>query len=177
MYASVTQLDRVSGFYPDCRGFESLRTHQQLIQMDVSLVLADLRTRHGDASVLYAADIAREIGKALSTTYELMKSGALPFKTEIVGGRAAAKIYDVAEWLAGDSKEIDAKPKKSESIKNSDIPAPARKRQSLKEIIMLARVQKQFQDEFLLELEKMEIEESSKKTELTNADLGRGTTL
>jgi predicted DNA-binding transcriptional regulator AlpA len=145
--------------------------------MDVSLVLADLRTRHGDTSVLYAADIARETGKALSTTYELMKSGALPFKIELVGGRSAASIYAVAEWLAGGSKKIDEKPGKSESTKNADIPPPARKRQSLKQIIMLARIQKQFQDEFLLELEKMEIEESSKKTELTNADLGRGTTL
>lgn len=145
--------------------------------MDTSLVLADLRTRHGNKSVLYAADIARELGKALSTTYELMASGALPFKVEQVGGRSAASIYAVAEWLAGGSQEIKAKSKNPDSSKYPDIPPPKKKRQSLKEIIMLARIQKEFQDEFLLELEKMELEEASKETTLTNADLGKGTTL
>ena len=35
-YATVAQLDRATGFYPVCRGFESLQSHQQTHQSTMS---------------------------------------------------------------------------------------------------------------------------------------------
>ena len=38
-YAPVAQLDRVPGFEPGCRGFESLRAHQNVLGCLISLML------------------------------------------------------------------------------------------------------------------------------------------
>jgi hypothetical protein len=38
-HAPVAQLDRVPGFEPGCRGFESLRAHQNVLGCLISLML------------------------------------------------------------------------------------------------------------------------------------------
>jgi len=90
--------------------------------MDKKEILADLRRRFGDVTVLYAKDIGVLLSSpSTGAVYELIKRGGLPFPVKPVGGRPAAAIYDVADWLAGDT---EPRPKATEPEDKAALPTP-----------------------------------------------------
>ena len=157
------------------RGFESLRAGHRIKKMDISIILADLRSRHGDKSVLNAADIARELGRTVDAVYSLKGRDGLPFPLLPDASGPCASIYAVAEWLEGPTSKEKTKPDGVSA--NSGVPEPKRKRESLEKYLMAVRRQREFITEFELELEKIIVELNTNATELTNADIGRGKTL
>ena len=140
--------------------------------MDISIILADLRSRHGDKSVLNAADIARELGRTVDAVYSLKGRDGLPFPLLPDASGPCASIYSVAEWLAGSGH---AQPAGASA--DSGVPEPKRKRESLEKYLMAVKRQREFIREFELELEKIIVELNTDVPKLTNADLGRGKTL
>lgn len=90
--------------------------------MDTKEILADLRARFGNVTVLYANDIAVLLDKkSTGAVYELIKRGGLPFPIKMIGGRPAVSIYDVADWLAGDA---EPRPKATEPKDKAALPTP-----------------------------------------------------
>lgn len=157
------------------RGFESLRAGHRIKKMDISIILADLRSRHGDKSVLNAADIARELGRTVDAVYSLKGRDGLPFPLLPDASGPCASIYSVAEWLAGLTSKEKTKPAGVSA--DSGVPEPKRKRESLEKYLMAVKRQREFIREFELELEKIIVELNTNVPELTNADLGKGKTL
>ena len=126
------------------RGFESLRAgHQYEITVDSTLILADLREQFGaKKTVLYADEFADALGKTVDAIYSLTARDGLPVSILVVGGRAAASIYAVADWLAGNSvKAKKSKPPPSSAV---SIPEPKRKRASLGKYLLALQVQQGF---------------------------------
>lgn len=90
--------------------------------MDTKEILADLRARFGDVTVLYAKDIAVLLGSpSTGAVYELIRRGGLPFPVRPIGGRPAASIYDVAAWLTGDA---EPRPKAAAPKEKATLPTP-----------------------------------------------------
>lgn len=142
--------------------------------MDVSLILADLRSRHGNKSVLNCAEIAQELGKSKKAIYELNDRGGLPFPLLPDTSGLNASIYAVADWLAGKSVE---KSEPQPEVKSGGVPPPKRKRESLFQYMLAVKRQREFIVEFEKELEKVYLEMNVDTPTLTNKDLGRGGSL
>ncbi len=126
------------------RGFESLRAgHQYEITVDSTLILADLREQFGaKKTVLYADELADALGKTVDAIYSLTARDGLPVPILVVGGRPAASIYAVADWLAGNS--VKAKKCKPTPSSASSVPEPKRKRPSLGKYLLALQVQQGF---------------------------------
>lgn len=108
--------------------------------MDAQTILADLREQFGRKKVLYSEDMAELLGKSEQALANLKHRGGLPLPIKMVGGRPAASIYDVADWLASD--ESPGKPQKAG--KATPLPLPKRRRESLGKAILALQVQLQF---------------------------------
>ena len=126
--------------------------------MDISFILADLRSRYGDKSVLSAADIARELGRTIEAIYSLHARGGWPFPDLENSTVPCASIYAVAEWLAGLTE-----PKATKKTKHSE-PVPvfepkSRKRESLGKYLMTVKRQQDFLREFSAEIEAIILED------------------
>jgi hypothetical protein len=138
--------------------------------MDVSLILADLRSRYGNKSVLTVAEIAQELGKSTKAIYALNERGGLPFPLLPDTSGLCASIYAVAEWLAGESSE---KNKTQVEVESGGVPPPKRKRESLFKYMLAVKRQREFIVEFEKELEKVYLAMNVEIPNLTNEDLGR----
>jgi hypothetical protein len=126
--------------------------------VDISFILADLRARHGNKSVLSAADIAQELGRTINAVYSLNDRDDWPFPALQNSTVPCASIYAVAEWLAG-----LAEPKATKKIKTSEPvqtyePKP-RKRESLGKYLMTVKRQQDFLREYAAEIEAMILED------------------
>lgn len=144
--------------------------------MDVSIILADLRSRHGDKSVLTASDIAKELGRSTDAVYSLNARGDLPFPLLEDTKTPCASIYAVADWLAGKSTAPKKSPAKT-TAPAAAAPDRSRKRESLAKYILAVKRQRDFFDEFYPALEAELLALEAAETTQTNADLGRGGTL
>jgi hypothetical protein len=142
--------------------------------MDVSIILADLRARHGDKSVLTATDIARELGRPTANAiYSLNDRGGLPFPLLEDTKTPCASIYAVADWLAGKS----TLPKKSPVKSTSETPVKpdrSRRRESLAKYILAVKRQRDFLEEFYPALEAELIALEAAETTQTNEDVAKG---
>ncbi len=111
--------------------------------MDSTLILADLREQFGaKKTVLYADELADALGKSVDAIYSLTARDGLPVPILVVGGRPAASIYAVAEWLAGNA--VKAKKSKQVTSPATSIPEPKRKRASLGKYLLALQVQQGF---------------------------------
>lgn len=111
--------------------------------MDSTLILADLREQFGaKKTVLYADELAEALGKSVDAIYSLTARDGLPVPILVVGGRPAASIYAVADWLSG--KAVKAKKSKVASSTSVSIPEPKRKRASLGKYLLALQVQQGF---------------------------------
>lgn len=72
--------------------------------MDISKVLKHLQAQFPGQLVLYVEDIAKILGKSSKATSNLISRNGLPFPIKKVGGLRCADIFQVAEWLAGDTE-------------------------------------------------------------------------
>jgi len=122
--------------------------------MDKKEILADLRRRFGDVTVLYAKDIGVLLSSpSTGAVYELIKRGGLPFPVKPIGGRPAAKIYDVADWLAGDT---EPRPKATETKDKATLPTPKYKvGNAMAKAMALLRGQCNFLSQVEAELDKI----------------------
>ncbi len=111
--------------------------------MDPTLILADLREQFGaKKTVLYADELAEALGKTVDAIYSLTARDGLPVPILVVGGRPAASIYAVADWLAGNA--VKAKKSKAAQSTAVSIPEPKRKRASLGKYLLALQVQQGF---------------------------------
>jgi hypothetical protein len=120
--------------------------------MDPTLILADLREQFGaKKTVLYADELAEALGKTVDAIYSLTARDGLPVPILVVGGRPAASIYAVADWLAGNAvKAKKSKPAPSTAV---SIPEPKRKRASLGKYLLALQVQQAFLAELHAEIQ------------------------
>ena len=120
--------------------------------MDSSLILADLREQFGARkAVLYAEELAIALHRTTSAIYTLKSRGTLPVPCIKVGGRLAVSIYDVADWLAGNTpKASRSKQRKQSEI---SIPEPKRRTDSLGDALMQVRAQQGFLAELMVAIE------------------------
>lgn len=120
--------------------------------MDASIILADLRARYGNQSVLYVEDLAEELDKSEDAVRALNSRNGLPFDLEKVGGKLAISIFDYADWLA--NPDAVKKPKKASDKEKPEIAAPARKRKSLGVLVNQFQMQAEFLSELSKQIEK-----------------------
>ena len=111
--------------------------------MDSSLILADLRDQFGARkTVLYAEELAIALHRTTSAIYTLKSRGTLPVPCLKVGGRLAVSIYDVADWLAGNTpKTARSKPQKQAEL---SVPEPKRRADRMCDFLMQVHAQQKF---------------------------------
>lgn len=113
--------------------------------MDRDAILKDLRSQFGaKKSVLYADEIASLLGKSEQALANLKARGGLPFPVSKVGGRLCASIYDVADWLAGDTPSAAPSSAKTPPGKPPAVPKPATRRASLGKSLLALKSQIDF---------------------------------
>ena len=134
------------------RGFESLLAGQPNLCMDSSIILADLREQFGARKVvLYAEELAIALHRTTSAVYTLKSRGTLPVPCFKVGGRLAVSIYDVADWLAGNTpKTARSKPQKNAEV---SVPEPKRPKADMGDFLMQVRAQRKFLAELELAIQ------------------------
>lgn len=94
--------------------------------MDTTLILADLREQFGaKKAVLYVDELAEALGKSTDAVRSLVARDGFPVPILVVGGRPAASIHAVADWLAGNPVK-SAGSKKSGKKPDVSVPAPKR---------------------------------------------------
>ena len=94
--------------------------------MDATLILADLREQFGaKKAVLYVDELAEALGKSTDAVRSLVARDGFPVPILVVGGRPAASIHAVADWLAGNPVK-SAGSKKSGKKPDVSVPAPKR---------------------------------------------------
>ena len=110
--------------------------------MDATLILADLREQFGaKKAVLYVDELAEALGKSTDAVRSLVARDGFPVPILVVGGRPAASIHAVADWLAGNPVKSAGSKK---SGKKSDVSVPAPKRGNKLDMAnFLVRVQAQ----------------------------------
>lgn len=137
-------------------------------------ILEGLLADYNGAKVLYAKDVAKELGKpSAAAARALMNSPGCPLPVKQVGGRPAVTVFDMATWLAGEpissievplQKESGTPTAKSSAATNSHIP-PAKRppRESLGKYLTLLRTQRQFLEELYVELDAMAVASEAKE--------------
>ena len=94
--------------------------------MDATLILADLREQFGaKKAVLYVDELAEALGKSTDAVRSLVARDGFPVPILVVGGRPAASIHAVDDWLAGNPVK-SAGSKKSGKKPDVSVPAPQR---------------------------------------------------
>lgn len=111
--------------------------------MDSSIILADLREQFGARkAVLYAEELAIALHRSTSAIYTLKSRGTLPVPCFKVGGRVAVSIYDVADWLAGNTpKTARSKPQKEAEV---SVPEPKRHKADMSGFLLQVHAQRKF---------------------------------
>lgn len=135
-------------------------------------VLDDLRVQGFAASVLYADDIAKILGKTRGAVYSLKADEGLPFPVIEVGGRPAVSIYAVAAVLAGEQPPA-SKPSAPDPAAPAPVPAPKRKRADLGALRRSAALAFDFYAQLDAALERMELSEAVLMAERDNKAMGR----
>lgn len=135
-------------------------------------VLDDLRAQGFAASVLYANDIAKILGKTRGAVYSLKADEGLPFPIIEVGGRPAVSIYAAAAVLAGEQPPA-SKPSIPDPAAPTPMPAPKRKRADLGALRRSAALAFDFYAQLDAELERVELGNTALIAERTTLDLGR----
>jgi len=131
-------------------------------------ILEGLLVEYNGSKVLYAKDVAKELGKpSAAAARALMNSPGCPLPVKQVGGRPAVTVFDMATWLAGEPitstevslpKESGTSSGKSSSATTSHIPPVKRPpRESLGKYLTLLRAQRQFLEELYDELDAMTV--------------------
>lgn len=137
-------------------------------------ILDGLLADYNGAKVLYAKDVAKELGKpSAAAARALMNSPGCPLPVKQVGGRPAVTVFDMATWLAGEpisSIEVPAPQASGSPSSTSDKPvhstmSPAKRppRESLGKYLTLLRTQRQFLEELYVELDAMAIASEAKE--------------
>lgn len=137
-------------------------------------ILDGLLADYNGAKVLYAKDVAKELGKpSAAAARALMNSPGFPLPVKPVGGRPTVTVFDMATWLAGEpmspievpsQKASGAPTAKSSTATTSHIP-PAKRppRESLGKYLTLLRAQRQFLEELYDELDAMAVAMEAKE--------------
>jgi hypothetical protein len=122
--------------------------------MDATLILADLREQFGaKKAVLYVDELAEALGKTTDAVRSLVARDGFPVPILTVGGRPAASIHAVADWLAGNPVKA-AGSKKSRSDHDVSVPAPKRHRQSMANFLVQVQAQQAFLGELGLAMQR-----------------------
>lgn len=132
-------------------------------------ILDGLLKDYNGAKVLYAKDVAKELGKpSAAAARALMNSKGCPLPVKQVGGRPAISIFDMASWLAGESiPSIDVSYAPASKPSTSAVPVAASlspkrpPRESLGKYLTLLRGQRQFLEELYVELDAMMVADAS----------------
>lgn len=66
-------------------------------------ILRDLRQAYGPKVILSPADLALAIGRSPKAQANMRSRGAFPMPVKRVGGKIGVSVYDLADYLAGDS--------------------------------------------------------------------------
>jgi hypothetical protein len=112
--------------------------------MDVSIILADLRAQFGaKKAVLYADELAEALGKTTDAVRSLTARDGFPVPILVVGGRPAASIYAVADWLAGNAVKATGSTK-GRNKQDVSVPAPKRSKTDMANFLVHAQAQLSF---------------------------------
>jgi len=140
---------------------------------DRQAILDGLLADYNGAKVLYAKDVAKELGKpSAAAARALMNSPGCPLPVRQVGGKPAVTVFDMASWLAGEPIQTievpQGKPpaqtaaKAASSPAKQSIPAHRPPRESLGKYLALLRGQRLFLEELYAELEAISVAEEAK---------------
>jgi len=122
--------------------------------MDATLILADLREQFGaKKAVLYVDELAEALGKTTDAVRSLVARDGFPVPILTVGGRPAASIHAVADWLAGNPVKV-AGSKKGRSNQDVSVPEPKRHRQSMAKFLVQVQAQQAFLGELGLAIQR-----------------------
>jgi hypothetical protein len=66
-------------------------------------ILADLRRTYQGKALLSPADLAAAIGRSPKAQANMRSRGMFPMPVKRIGGRVGVTVYDLAEYLAGES--------------------------------------------------------------------------
>ena len=122
--------------------------------MDATLILADLREQFGaKKAVLYVDELAEALGKSTDAVRSLVARDGFPVPILTVGGRPAASIHAVADWLAGNPVKV-AGSKKGRSNQHVSVPEPKRQRQSMANFLVRVQAQQAFLGELGLAIQR-----------------------
>lgn len=132
-------------------------------------ILDGLLKDYNGAKVLYAKDVAKELGKpSAAAARALMNSVGCPLPVKHVGGKPAVTVFDMATWLAGEA--IQVQPVEA-SVSASSPPAhassvlsyaaPKRPRESLGKYLLSINLQREFLFELAGELEAIILNDSA----------------
>ena len=94
--------------------------------MDIKGIVADLRETFGKGRmVLFPEEVAQVIGLSPKAINNLRHRKKFPFTPKRIGNKIGISIYELAEWLASGSPELDhAEPD------NATTPSTSRKRKA-----------------------------------------------
>lgn len=131
-------------------------------------ILDGLLETYKGAKVLYAKDVAVELGKpSAAAARALMNSKGCPLPVRLVGGRPTVTTFDMASWLAGepipsiDVSYAPASKPPTPVAPQAASPLPKRPpRESLGKYLTLLRGQMLFLEELAVEMEAMVFAES-----------------
>lgn len=145
--------------------------------VDKQSILDGLLAKYNDSKVLYAKDVAKELGKpSAAAARALMNSPGFPIPVRPIGGRPTITVYDLANWLAGepisptglppDQPSPNPEPKSSPEAKAQPPQAARPPRESLGKYLALLRTQREFLEELYVELEAVLFEQEASERDL-----------
>jgi hypothetical protein len=154
---------RVGGSSPS-----GLATKMKVQQMDKQAILDDLRKNFGAGkSVLNADELAQVLGTTTKAVYSLHGRNGLPIPVLSSNGRLCVSIYDVVDWLAGETTA--PKVSKPASKVPTPVPPPRRRRESMGAYLTTLRQQMDFLNELHTELERLDMIEELEEEQAKRA--------
>ena len=125
-------------------------------------ILDGLLKEYDGAKVLYAKDVAKELGKpSAAAARALMNSDGCPLPVKHVGGRPAVTVFDMATWLAGEpinatqqTTVVDIEHVNRPDASTVPLAGPRNRRESLGKYLVTLRGQREFLFELDAEIER-----------------------
>ena len=135
-------------------------------------ILDALLKEHGGAKVLYAKDVAKELGKpSAAAARALMNSDGCPLPVKHVGGRPAVTVFDMATWLAGEPVNSTQKTTVADinhvnhtDVSTAPLAGPRTPRESLGKYLVTLRGQREFLFELDAEIERLILDDATPET-------------
>lgn len=88
-------------------------------------ILQHIQAQYPGQLVLYAADLAKVLGKTEKALAHLISRDQLPFELKSVGGRKCVDIFQVASWLTSGVEQAAASGSEPRGSRNTDAARPA----------------------------------------------------